>query len=168
MKLNRLHKEARQLVRHPLRRVRFRDFMMAADERRNVVMTVTTPSNYKSILALLRELDTPVKQVLVEATIGELTLTGELSLGFEFFIKQKVKDGTLDISTLGNALNPLFPAAPSAAGGSRSSISLQPKGRGSAGRAANRQQDQYPFPSAADGFEQPGSDDPGGLGRADH
>jgi len=82
---------------------------MAADERRNVVMTVTTPSNYKSILALLKELDTPAKQVLMEATIAELTLSGELSMGFEFFIKQKVKDGTLDISTLGDVLKPLSP-----------------------------------------------------------
>lgn len=72
-------------------------------------MTVTTPSNYKSILALLKELDTPAKQVLMEATIAELTLSGELSMGFEFFIKQKVKDGTLDISTLGDVLKPLSP-----------------------------------------------------------
>ena len=90
---------------------------MAADERRNVVMTVTTPSNYKSILALLKELDTPVKQVLMEATIAELTLSGELSLGFEFFIKQKVRDGTLDISTLGDVLKPLSPGGPVGSGG---------------------------------------------------
>ncbi len=90
---------------------------MAADERRNVVMTVTTPSNYRSILALLKELDTPAKQVLMEATIAELTLSGELSLGFEFFLKQKVKDGTLDISTLGDVLKPLSPGGAVGSGG---------------------------------------------------
>jgi general secretion pathway protein D len=74
---------------------------IAADERRNVVLAVTTPSNYKSILVLLKELDTPVKQVLIETTIAELTLTDELRLGFEFFIKEKVKNGSISLGTLG-------------------------------------------------------------------
>jgi general secretion pathway protein D len=85
---------------------------IAADDRRNVVMVVSTPSNYKSILTLFKELDAPAKQVLIETTIAELTLTDDLSLGFEFFLKQKVKDGTLDISTLSNALVPLSPGGP--------------------------------------------------------
>ncbi|HEX9147376.1 MAG TPA: secretin N-terminal domain-containing protein, partial [Candidatus Binatia bacterium] len=85
---------------------------IAADERRNVVMLVCTPSNYKSILTLFKELDAPTKQVLIETTIAELTLTDDLTLGFEFFLKQKVKDGTLDISTLTSALSPLSPSGP--------------------------------------------------------
>lgn len=74
---------------------------IAADERRNVVLAVTTPSNYKSILVLLKELDTPVKQVLIETTIAEISLTDDLRLGFEFFIKEKVKSGTISLGTLG-------------------------------------------------------------------
>lgn len=62
---------------------------IASDDRRNIVMLVTTPSIYKSVLSLLNELDRPPKQVLIEATIAELTLKDDLKYGLEWYMKNK-------------------------------------------------------------------------------
>lgn len=74
---------------------------ISSDDRRNIVMLVTTPSIYKSVLSLLTELDRPPKQVLIEATIAELTLKGDLKYGLEWYIKNRMKDGNYTLGTLG-------------------------------------------------------------------
>jgi general secretion pathway protein D len=78
------------------------DMKIAADDNRNIVMIMALPDRYKNILSLLKALDTPVKQVLIEASIVELTLTDELKYGVEWFIKNSQSGGQYTLGTLGN------------------------------------------------------------------
>ncbi len=73
---------------------------ISGDDRRNIVVIISTPSTFKSILAILQELDKPPKQVLIEATIAELTLTDDLSYGIEWYLQTKGQTGN-SLSTLG-------------------------------------------------------------------
>ena len=81
--------------------VNLSDMKIAADDGRNIVMIMALPDRYKNILSLLKALDTPVKQVLIEATIVELTLTDELKYGVEWFIKNSQSGGQYTLGTLG-------------------------------------------------------------------
>ena len=76
---------------------------ISADDRTNIIVLITTPSTYKSLLAILQELDKPPKQVLIEATIAELTLTDDLSYGLEWYLQTRNKDSLTSnsLSTLG-------------------------------------------------------------------
>ncbi|MCS7043249.1 MAG: type II secretion system secretin GspD [Bryobacteraceae bacterium] len=55
----------------------------------NSLLILATPEEYESILRLLRELDIPPRQVLIEARIFELQLTGALSWGLDWFLKNR-------------------------------------------------------------------------------
>lgn len=72
-----------------------------ADDSRNLVVIITVPSTYQSILSLLKELDTPPRQVLLEATVAELTLKDDLQYGLEFFLKNSYDKGPFEFSTIG-------------------------------------------------------------------
>ncbi|MBF0607033.1 MAG: secretin N-terminal domain-containing protein [Candidatus Magnetobacterium sp. LHC-1] len=74
---------------------------IASDDRRNIVMMMTTPSIYRNILGLLREIDTPPRQVLIEATIAEMTLDDQNNMGFEWYLSGRMLDGKFALSTLG-------------------------------------------------------------------
>jgi general secretion pathway protein D len=64
---------------------------IASDDKRNRVLVSATPSRYKTILSYLTSLDVPPKQVLIEATIAELTLKGDLQYGLEWYIKNNMQ-----------------------------------------------------------------------------
>ena len=55
----------------------------------NTLLIQATADEYEGILKLLRDLDVPPRQVLVEAKIYEVTLTGELSSGVQAFLQRK-------------------------------------------------------------------------------
>lgn len=74
---------------------------ISADEKRNLLLISATPSQYQLILQILKELDKPPKQVLIEATILELTLKDELKLGLEWYLKNRLAEGNF---TLGQIL----------------------------------------------------------------
>jgi general secretion pathway protein D len=73
---------------------------ISSDDYKNLIMVVTSPAEYKNILGLLRELDVPPRQVLIEATVAELTLRGELKYGLEWFIRNKMLKGGYTLQTL--------------------------------------------------------------------
>jgi general secretion pathway protein D len=74
---------------------------IAADDNKNIIVVACAPSVYKNILNLLKGLDTPMKQVLIEATIAELTLTDELRYGLEWYLQNSVEGGQYTVGTLG-------------------------------------------------------------------
>jgi general secretion pathway protein D len=74
---------------------------MAADDGKNIIMTMCSPAVYKNILDLINNLDIPPKQVLIEATIAELSLTGSLQYGVEWYLKNIQQGGGYTLSTLG-------------------------------------------------------------------
>ena len=72
---------------------------ISADDKRNLLLIMATPAQYKTLLTYLKKLDVPPRQVLIEAMIAELTLSDELKYGFEWFIKNKMFEGNYTFGT---------------------------------------------------------------------
>ena len=86
-----------------------------SDDTNNSLVILASPSDYQMVESALRKLDITPLQVLIEASIIEVTLTDELSYGLEWFFKTESgignKNGvaTLDVGDAGlNALTPGF------------------------------------------------------------
>lgn len=79
----------------------FKNISIAADDSRNIILINATPSEYKNLLVFLENLDIPPKQVLLETTIAEITLKDDLQFGLEWFVKNRMKDGVYNLTTLG-------------------------------------------------------------------
>ncbi len=63
------------------------DVRIIADERNNALVILATSTEYRMIEATLRRLDIVPLQVLIEATIAEVTLTDELRYGLNWFFQ---------------------------------------------------------------------------------
>ena len=55
----------------------------------NTLLIQSTPEEWEQISRLLAQLDVPPRQILVEAKIFEVTLTGDLSYGVESYLQAK-------------------------------------------------------------------------------
>jgi general secretion pathway protein D len=73
---------------------------VTVDENRNALVIYTTSMYYKTIESLLKQIDLMPSQVLIEATVAEVTLTGNLSYGMEWYIKRFGFDLTGDLNIL--------------------------------------------------------------------
>jgi general secretion pathway protein D len=62
----------------------------------NTLLVQATPQQWTQIQRLLDQLDVPPRQVLIDAKIYELDMSGALSFGLEAFLEQK---GATDVST---------------------------------------------------------------------
>lgn len=60
---------------------------VAADDGRNALIVRARRSDHRQIESLLRELDSSPRQVLLEATIAEVTLNDELEIGTRWFFQ---------------------------------------------------------------------------------
>ena len=60
---------------------------ITADEVNNAVLVYASPNDYSKVEAALQQLDVPPVQVMVEATIAEVTLSNNLSLGLQYYIR---------------------------------------------------------------------------------
>lgn len=82
---------------------------MSVDPRSNSIVFFTTGLRYESLLPLIRRLDIPPKQIVLEATIAEVSLTGEFANGVEFALRDgKLQGGTegrLGLPSAGLALS---------------------------------------------------------------
>lgn len=82
-----------------------RKLRIIADDTRNALVVLATPQDYKMLTQAIRKLDVVPLQVLIEASILEVNLDGELRYGVEWFFKNshrsKSGQGSLDI--LGNS-----------------------------------------------------------------
>ena len=58
---------------------------IVADEKNNALLILATPAEYRMVEATLRRLDIMPIQVLIEATIAEVTLTDDLQYGLQWF-----------------------------------------------------------------------------------
>jgi general secretion pathway protein D len=56
------------------------------DEVGNALLILALPDTYKMIEAAIRQIDVPALQVLIEATIAEVTLNNELRYGLQFYL----------------------------------------------------------------------------------
>ncbi len=80
------------------------ELRIMADERNNALIIQCTPHDYDVIQRTLQELDVLPRQVLIDARVYEVALTGDLSLGISAFLDQK------------SNLNPLVTTASFSAG----------------------------------------------------
>lgn len=80
-----------------------------ADDVRNALVIKATPKDYEMVAATLEQLDTVPLQVLIEASIIEVSLTDQLDFGVEWFFKDNFGDkrgiGSLDIGDTGIGAN---------------------------------------------------------------
>jgi len=64
-----------------------------ADEPNNALLILASGSEYRQILAALKQLDAVPLQVLIEVTIAEVTLTNNLEYGVEWFFRNGIGEG---------------------------------------------------------------------------
>ena len=75
-----------------------------ADKDNNALVILATPSDYETIEAALRKLDVIPRQVLIEASVVEVTLDDTLQYGIEWFFSHNVNTYT-GLGTFGLAPN---------------------------------------------------------------
>ncbi len=66
------------------------DVRIVADEENNALLIWATDRTYQKILDALRRVDVQPRQVLVEVTVAEVTLRGQLRYGLQWFFKNDV------------------------------------------------------------------------------
>ena len=77
-------------------------------DSKNSLVVVATPGDYRGLLSILEKLDIVSNQVLIEATIAEVTLRDELSLGLQWFFQDNENQITLSNANNGS-VGPVFP-----------------------------------------------------------
>lgn len=82
---------------------------IVADERRNALVIVATAQQYELVQATLARIDVLPLQVLVEATIAEVTLTDELSQGLQWAFNSGNLSGSLVSSAGASVPGQTFP-----------------------------------------------------------
>ncbi len=75
---------------------------VAADKSRNALLVRATRSEHREIRNLLNEIDSSPQQVMIEATIVEVTLNDELDLGVRWFFESGNFDFTFSDSGSGS------------------------------------------------------------------
>jgi len=89
------------------------DIRIIADEINNALVILASALQYKQVEAALRRLDVSPQQVLIEATIAEVTLRGDLKYGMEWFFTNTIGDksgqGLLDLSATGAGIGAIVP-----------------------------------------------------------
>lgn len=80
---------------------------IVADDRRNALLIFGTTPQYAIIEDALTRLDAPREQVLIEATIAEVTLTDDLNFGVQWFLNRGAHSG--GYSTAAQPLTSSYP-----------------------------------------------------------
>lgn len=83
-----------------------------ADEINNVVLVFGTRGEYEKIEATLKRLDVAPTQVLIEASIIEVTLTDDLKYGLQWAFSDKARGDLSGTGVLGTAVGAAFGATP--------------------------------------------------------
>ena len=84
---------------------------ITADERNNTLLIKASGRKYREIIGVLRKIDRPPLQVLINATLAEVTLNDSLEYGVQFFLqKNSGLDGALGF-TNGQSIN-IAPTVP--------------------------------------------------------
>lgn len=61
------------------------DIRIIADEINNSLLILASPPDYRMVIAAISKLDIVPLQVLIEATIAEVTLTDKMRFGLQWF-----------------------------------------------------------------------------------
>lgn len=82
---------------------------VVASEPTNTLLIHATPEEYQRVLGILHRLDVPQRQVLVEATIVEVTLTDDLRYGVQYFLEDGGASLTLNQGETFESIAPNLP-----------------------------------------------------------
>ncbi|MFC6669223.1 secretin N-terminal domain-containing protein [Marinobacterium aestuariivivens] len=74
-----------------------------ADEENNALLIMASPSDYDKVYKAIQKLDVLPLQVLVEATIVEVSLEDELRYGLQWFFKNHLDSNTKGFGTIGQS-----------------------------------------------------------------
>lgn len=86
-----------------------RNIRIIADKDNNALLVLSNGEEYEKIESALKRLDVPPRQVLIDVTIAEVSLTDDMSLGVEWTFNDSRKTGLLDTGDKGiGALTPGF------------------------------------------------------------
>lgn len=81
---------------------------VVADEANNALVVTATPAEYKRVRQILSQIDIAPAQVLLEATIAEVTLNDRLKFGLRWFFDKGSSEFKLTDAALGTVA-PAFP-----------------------------------------------------------
>src|SRR5947207_298307 len=70
-----------------------RNVQVVGDKDQNTILVIATPSEYSLVEQALRKLDVPSRQVMIEVTIAEVTLSDSLNFGVEWVFKGAAPSG---------------------------------------------------------------------------
>jgi general secretion pathway protein D len=70
-----------------------RNVQVVADKDNNTILIVATPAEYSVIEAALKKLDIPQRQVVIDVSIAEVSLTDEIDFGVEWLFKGGAPSG---------------------------------------------------------------------------
>ena len=83
------------------------------DDLNNAVLIFSTPSEFVRIEEALRRLDAPATQVIIEATIVEVSLIDDLQYGLQWYFTDTMSNGYTGQGQLNlNRVGPILPAQP--------------------------------------------------------
>ena len=91
-----------------------RNIQVVSDKDNNTILIVATPTEYSVIEAALKKLDVPQRQVVIEVTIAEVTLTDQVSLGVDWLFKGGAPSGRGSGGNFNGIISPINPAVPTA------------------------------------------------------
>lgn len=81
------------------------DIRVVADVRNNALLIFAPPGAYGKVESVLRRLDVAPMQVLIEASILEVTLNDDLQYGFQWYFSSGIGGNRTGTGVLGNAPN---------------------------------------------------------------
>jgi general secretion pathway protein D len=67
----------------------FQNLRISADTGNNSIVVYSNQEDYRVVERALRDIDRPLMQVAIDATVAEVTLTDELQFGVQAFLKSK-------------------------------------------------------------------------------
>ena len=70
-----------------------RNLQVVADKDNNTLLIIATPAEFSVIETALKKLDIPQRQVIIDVTIAEVTLTDQLKFGVEWLFKGGAPSG---------------------------------------------------------------------------
>ena len=86
-----------------------RNLQAVADKDNNTIIIVATPGEYSIIESALRRLDTPARQVVIEMTIAEVTLTDQIDFGVEWLFRGAAPGGRGSGGLVNNPVTGVIP-----------------------------------------------------------
>jgi len=91
-----------------------RNVQVVADKDQNTLLIIATAQEYRIIEAALKKLDVPARQVLIDVTMAEVSLTDELQFGVEWLFRDAAPSGrgAGGLFTRSTPINPNVPAIP--------------------------------------------------------